>query len=354
MPKRKRDGENSGFFCNTCFHDNTIAGRREQLRAEGEAICVSKKIDATPSAEDPAIGVLVLPLANGERLPPHASEPEFLTEKHCRLCLKDCSRERIHPRIPSLTYPPVPDCPPDKKGDASRDLSQDALTPSTFSACASKHNSGVDPSILEHLRSEHNNMTASQYRRRVFGHILAEGPQPVSPQVLRTRLTVFKKELQDINFREGICGCCARSKCQAKLTTAVFVPPDAPSAPSWLGWSSNAWLAHAPSWFEQLDSILNVEHYLRTHFHADERLRDAEAELMTVEADANAQPTDEVLKRKVAKLSVWCSRVKAWAENLRRDLRADSVLAPGTGNKYWLLCFCFSNQDRYASGVRLM
>ena len=119
---------------------------------------------------------------------------------------------------------------------------------------------------------------------QVLGRTLAEWPQPVSAQVMRTRLTAYKQLLTEENFAQGVCACCARAKRLCRLTPACFPPPDASIAPSWLQWSAEAWERFGAAWHKQVDVVLSAEQYLQTYFQADERVRCAEAAVMTAEA----------------------------------------------------------------------
>ena len=52
----------------------------------------------------------------------------------------------------------------------------------------------------------------------------------------------YKEQLQDANYGEGVCACCARGVRKINLVQAVFPPPDSEVAPAWLDWSTDAWL----------------------------------------------------------------------------------------------------------------
>ena len=51
---------------------------------------------------------------------------------------------------------------------------------------------------------------AQAYRRHVLGREMAAGPQPVSAQTVRTRLTAWRQALTDKAFTTGVCSCCAQ------------------------------------------------------------------------------------------------------------------------------------------------
>ena len=140
----------------------------------------------TWNGSEPALQILVLPRPLD--LPTYAQVPDYLTPSHCRLCLK-----------------PFQD-------------------------------------LAEHLQQEHDGITLQQYRNKVLGATMAAWPEPISPQVLRTRLAAFKDELCDRNFRMASCACCARQKQQSKLTSVVFPPLACNVAPAWLPWTDEQWI----------------------------------------------------------------------------------------------------------------
>ncbi len=92
----------------------------------------------TWTGQEPALQQLCLP--SNETLPSYADRPEYLSPNHCRLCLQALG----------------------------------------------------DETLQSHLDSRHDGLSASNYRHRVLRSALTEWPQPVAPQVLRSRLAAFK------------------------------------------------------------------------------------------------------------------------------------------------------------------
>ena len=119
--------------------------------------------------------MLVLPRrlareSSGARtLPEYAAQPHYLSPSHCRLCLQPFS-----------------------------------------------------PGLEEVHLQECGQCTKAEYRHRVFRSVLAEWPQPIPAQVLRTRLAAFKEELCDGNFQEMPCASCCRLKRRCKLLRVCF------------------------------------------------------------------------------------------------------------------------------------
>ena len=91
---------------------------------------------------------------------------------------------------------------------------------------------GVDPRVAKHAREVHGFCTAQEYRRHVLGRAMASGPQPVTSQVLRTRLTAWKQSLTDAAFAQGVCACCARKRMQTDLLDVTFPPPTSAVPPA--------------------------------------------------------------------------------------------------------------------------
>ena len=93
--------------------------------------------------------------------------------------------------------------------------------------------------------------------------------------------------------------------------------------------------------WRQCDELLNVDRYLQEIFWADQRVREADAELAqyvknaAANASETAAPVEKFTSHEAAES--WCRRVRQWRENLQRDLCATSVLAPGTAGVRWLL-----------------
>ena len=132
------------------------------VRAESDAYLRSIAIQQEWNETAPALQLLFLPKTGPPPLPSYQPSPEYLEPSHCRLCLQPVSEDK------------------DK--------------------------------LLAHLKSEHQIDSVQEYRHDVFLRTIAEWPQQISPQILRSRLAAFKKELSEENFKEIPCACCARLK----------------------------------------------------------------------------------------------------------------------------------------------
>ena len=147
----------------------------------------------------------------------------------------------------------------------------------------------------------------------MLGRTLTEWPQPISPQILRSRLAAFKEELCDANFLMHACASCARQKRRSKLFRVSFPPRNATGAPAWLAWEDDEWLQHRDAWFDQVDAALNIDDYLRVFFKTDERLCAAHVEVAKV---AGGEDSSSAFTT-VAAATSWLQRVQKWADNLR-------------------------------------
>ena len=222
----------------------------------------------------------MLPATTGQALPSYSDKPELLDPSHCRLCLDP-----------------------------------------------------VDGSALPQHLEECHGLTQEEYRRQVLQQTMAEWPQPISPQILRSRLAAFKEEMCDHNFLLQPCASCAREKRQCKLTRVSFPPRGEEQPPEWLGLSKEEWWLYGERWFDAVDSLLNIERYLNAIFLADDRV---EAARRAVQAFQDQSLCCEPFPT-VDAASSWLERVLHWRSNLLRDLVADSVEAPGGGGGRWLL-----------------
>ena len=173
------------------------------------------------------------------------------------------------------------------------------------------------------------------YRRQVLQKTVAEWPQAISPQVLRSRLAAFKKELCDDNYAVLPCAVCARMKRQCKLHKVVFPPRGSDIVPTWLSdiVPASQWSEFCVQWYSQLDDIFDIENYLEHFFEAGSRLSAAQSEVLAFSSE------DEMYTsfKTVEAAQSWERRVKQWIQNLRGDLVQDSVPAPGGEGMRWML-----------------
>ena len=123
----------------------------------------------------------------------------------------------------------------------------------------------------KHLREMHQN-TNAEYRREVLQKVLAEWPQRIPAQCLRTRLAAFENALCDENFAQLPCASCCRLKRKCKLSKTTSPTVDTDEPPAWLPWSKEEGLRHRVVWFAGLDGVLNVNNYLKEIFRVSEKL----------------------------------------------------------------------------------
>ena len=233
---------------------------------------------ATPvvlTGKEAAVQNLVLPILDGPALASYAKEATYLSPIHCRICLQDCENLaagaddvngssdtsnglRVCPKnhegeseaTDGSSYR-LRACPESYVGSAvaaapdgdgitleSRTLFEelfgdpalpedeepaaDATTNLTAVSRASTHApapvTGVDARVAYHVWRAHG-MTPQEYRHHVHGREMAAGPQPITAQILRTRVSAFAEELKDVppalrmyiyqshdNYSKFVCG----------------------------------------------------------------------------------------------------------------------------------------------------
>ena len=140
-------------------------------------------------------------------------------------------------------------------------------------------------------------------------------------------------QMSDDNYLMAVCASCARQKRRCKLKPITFVRREADVCPSWMPWDVEMWKKRRSTWYEQLDDIFNVEKYLRRIFHIEERV--ASATMGEAAFEEGCDYPKEFESQAAARC--WLKRVRRWVDNLRRDIRQDSVPAPGDGAQRWLL-----------------
>ena len=186
--------------------------------------------------------------------------------------------------------------------------------------------------LASHVCSERG-LHMEEYRQEVLRRTMAEWPQLVSPQVLRSRLCALKHELCDWNSQISACASCARQKRRCKLVVVVFSLADSAEPPTWLDLSREQWHTSGAVWLAAVHSVLGADEYLRTFFEVDLRVADAEKELLL----CHEGRFDESCFSFVAAADSWLRRVKKWRGNIRGALLSDSVPGPGIPNGNWLL-----------------
>ena len=235
------------------------------------------------TGQESSLQLLILPASTSDPLPTYKPTPEYLDPQHCRLCLESLSHTTLE----------------------------------------------------THLAAKHPQYTVATYRRQILQKTVAEWPQAISPQVLRSRLAAFKKELCDDNYAVLPCAVCARMKRQCKLHKVVFPPRGSDIVPTWLSdiVPASQWSDFCVQWYSQLDDIFDIENYLEHFFEAGSRLSDAQSEVLAFSSE------DEMYTsfKTVEAAQSWERRVKQWIENLRGDLVQDSVPAPGREGMRWML-----------------
>jgi hypothetical protein len=68
-----------------------------------------------------------------------------------------------------------------------------------------------DAQLMVHLREVHD-MDLATYRSSVLRSALSSWPEPIAPQLLRSRLVAFRSAFSDADLALGTSPCCARWK----------------------------------------------------------------------------------------------------------------------------------------------
>ena len=278
--------------CKSCVTNLSPQAHYNIVRAESEAYLQKIAVQQQWSEDSPALQLLLLPKRTMPPLPQYQAEPAYIDPHHCRLCME----------------------------------------------------SVTEANLADHLLSVHQMTSLQQYRHEVFERTLGEWPQQITAQILRARLAAFTSELCDSNFKELPCASCARQKRICKLRAVQFPPASALSPPSWLPWDESLWLKHRQSWCDQIDDLFSIENYLERFYLEETRLDAAREEIKKFDGPAHRVPGENTVCQfsSVADAEAWHRRVCVFFENIRRDLQADSVPAPGREGCRWLL---------YASGA---
>ena len=327
-----------GKYCQGCFRILTESGRRELLVEEAAAYYQAISKTAEPTGDEAALQNLVLPIHDGPELASYAAEPFYLSPEHCRICFADCSSEALATNGNDSSTPDavlaesdptalglddqVVECsgaavaeidslemgvdrddaeclsPLLSRGSASNPQSSEmegapdvdehdsSLAASSNKQAASQGHrprrqvrivTGVSPA--KHVLKQHG-LHPQKYRRHVRCRDVAVGPQRVTAQIVRTRLTAWKKALNDEAFAEDVCSCCAQSRSRKDLEKVVFPCRNAATPPAWLRWSDEQWQVRREAWYDQIHEVFDVEQALQKQFQDDERVREAEAALL--------------------------------------------------------------------------
>jgi len=128
---------------------------------------------------------------------------------------------------------------------------------------------------------------------------------------------------------------CGRYISVANLSVVEMPGRKAAEIPRWLR-DAGCGEDLVDAWFDQMDALFNCETYLHRYFQTTERIAEAEAALETAREEVESNASNEAAVAKLAQAQRWLHRVRDWAENLRTDLRADAIAAPGDADKHWL------------------
>ena len=258
------------------------------VREEGKKFLAeeppAQKLDDDVKRTAPALQVpLALAQPEPGSLPKYAETPECLVGNHCRFCKQSFGVSDDDKRRHLLE-------------ECTHDLQQ---------------RDGED--ILDICR------------RTVHRRAIAAGLDAVSPQVGRFCVAQYKAGQTDDRYVHAPCAVCCRDTPLCDLDRVCIPAPSSATCPEWLSWSDEFWDSHKEAWYDQVDKLLSIEQYLKKFFKVSERVREAEE---SAEACRRGEP-HELGFTTVEDAVHWLDRVRGWEGNLRRDMREDSVAAPG-------------------------
>ena len=173
------------------------------------------------------------------------------------------------------------------------------------------------------VQTEHG-LSLSDYRHSILETAMVSFPMVVNAQTHRIMGHRYRQHISDAAFTFKGCACCARRCVERDMVTAIFPPASCCTPPQWLedrGWTLEHWLDKGVKWFYDLHRCFSVDTYLQQHFHAQDRLDEAQRA-------ARSSPEDTTAARFV-------DRVKIYIQNMRNDLLADAVAAPGGWHGPW-------------------
>jgi len=98
---------------------------------------------------------------------------------------------------------------------------------------------------------------------------------------------------------------------------------------------------------------LKTEVHLQTYFEADKRVKQAEADLVEVQAQhEKSTSVDESAEVALRCAEVWVQRVREWRHNLRKDLESDAVPSPSGAETMWLLYMPLASEQKSPYTIR--
>ena len=191
-----------------------------------------------PTGNEPALQLLLLP--QDKALPPYCKEATYLSPNHCRLCFHSFPTPLA---VSSETRTAKDEGDNAEAGSA---LSQEAC----------------NTEVLKHLAS-HGLHSMEEYRKEVFSRVIGCPLEPVTNQVLRSRLSAYKGSQCDNLLREEPCAVCACFRRLAKLSTVEMPQRDAAVVPEWLVAAGAGEAFSIADWFDGMDRLFNIDSYLQ-------------------------------------------------------------------------------------------
>ena len=146
-----------------------------ELDAESKLFLEKRNTDPLPpepTGNEPALQLLLLP--QDKALPPYSKEATYLSPNHCRLCFHSFPTPLA---VSSKTRTAEDE---GDNAEAGSGLSEEAC----------------NIEVLKHLAT-HGLHSMEEYRKEVFSRVIGCPLEPVTNQVLRSRLTAYKASQSD-------------------------------------------------------------------------------------------------------------------------------------------------------------
>jgi hypothetical protein len=234
-------------------------------------------LPSEPTGNEPALQLLLLP--QEKALPPYSKEATYLSSNPCQLC--------FHSFPTPLAV--------SSKARTAEDEGDNAEAGSGLSEEA------CNIEVLKHLAT-HGLHSIQECRKEVFSCVIGCPLEPVTNQVLRSRLSEYKAAQCDRLLREDPCAVCGCYVSLSQLSTVEMPQRDAAVVPEWLVAVGAAEAFSIEDWFDGMDKLFNTDSYLQTYFDPAGKLLQAEAELATAQEPAQGDEPDSEALDKVKEL----------------------------------------------------
>ena len=235
--KKAETHKQYGRFCKNCFYAVNAGFADAELEAESKLFLEKRNTDPLPpepTSNEHALQLLLLP--QDKALPPYSKEATYLSPNPCRLC--------FHSFPTPLAVSPATRTAEDEgdNAEAGSALSQEAC----------------NTEVLKHLAT-HGLNSIEECRKEVFSRAIGCPLEPVTNQVLRSRLSAYKAAQCDRLLREDPCAVCGCYVSLSQLSTVERPQRDAAVVPEWLVAAGAAEAFSIEDWLNAMDKLFNTD-----------------------------------------------------------------------------------------------